>query len=75
MGHLVQGDGADTISQSWNVPGSLNLSHLTFSRLPDKVCCNLRGFLFYFVFLYLFHQRHVRWFPLLEALLKALEKS
>lgn len=41
MGHLVKGDGADTISQSWNVPGSLNLGCSTFSGLPDKTGCSV----------------------------------
>lgn len=36
MGHLVKGHGVDTISQSWNVPGSLNLGCFTFSSLPDE---------------------------------------
>lgn len=57
-GHLVEGDGADTISQSWNVPGSLNLGCFLFSRLPDKTGCLVSFVLF------CFYQRHIRWFPL-----------
>lgn len=43
MGHVVKGDGADTISQSRNAPGSLNLGRFTYSRLPDKTGCWLRN--------------------------------
>lgn len=63
MGHLVKGDGADTISQSWNVPGSLNLGGFTFPGLPDKTGCLVRESFFFFLSL-----PKTRWF-LLSGLL------
>lgn len=47
MGHLVKGDGADTISQSWNVPGSLNLGCFTNGLFSER----FRVVFFVFVFL------------------------
>lgn len=72
MGHLVKGDGADTISQSWNVPGSLNLGCFTFSRLPDKTGCLVRD-----VFCFFLPKTHkvVSIARLGNILLKALQKS
>lgn len=57
-GPWVKGDGADTSSQSWNVPGSYNLGGFTlqgctwWNRLFSE-----RMFSSFF-----YYQRHIRWF-------------
>lgn len=69
--HLVKGDGADNTSQSWNVPGSLNLGCFQFSRLPDKVVTD--SVLLFFVSPKTFNV--VSTVRLVNILPKALQKS